>query len=132
MPKFMLLQRYEGGAGCTVPMNEWAQEDVRAHIQFQHDLNAELTESGELVDAQGLAWPDAAKRVVFDGAGQPVVTAGPFAESSELLAGYRMIEVSSEARALEIAAKASAAPGPAGVAIQQPIEVREVMGAPEV
>ena len=47
-----------------------------------------------------------------------------------LLAGYRVVDVESEDRALEIAARASAAPGPAGVPIQQPIEVRQVMVAP--
>jgi hypothetical protein len=39
-----------------------------------------------------------------------------------------MIDVESEARALELAAKLSAAPGPRGVPIRQPIEVRQVMG----
>ena len=65
-----------------------------------------------------------------DGVGAPVVTDGPFPESKELLAGYRMVDVESEERAVEIAARASAAPGPGGVPIQQPIEVRQVMGAP--
>ena len=130
MTKFMLLQNYAGGAGCTEPMTNWAAEDIRAHIDFQHALNKELTDKGELVDAQGLAGPELAKFVTFDGAGAPVVTDGPFPESKELLAGYRMVDVESEARAVEIAAKASAAPGPGGVPIQQPIEVRQVMGAP--
>ncbi|MCQ4118251.1 YciI family protein [Rhodococcus tibetensis] len=131
MPKFMLLQNYEGGVGCTVPMSDWDPSDIKAHIQFQHDLNAELAANGELVDAQGLAGPEVAKRVIFDGRGVPVVTDGPFPETKELLAGYRMIDVESEARALEIAAKASASPGPNGVPISQPIEVRQVMGAPD-
>jgi hypothetical protein len=42
-----------------------------------------------------------------------------------------MIDVESEERALEIAARTSAAPGPDGLPIQQPIEVRQVMGAPD-
>jgi hypothetical protein len=131
MTRFMLLQKYEGGAGCDVPMTSWTPEDIKAHIEFQHALNKELAERGELVDAQGLAGPELAKIVVFDGVGSPVVTDGPFAESKELLAGYRMVDVESQARAIEIAAKTSAAPGPGGVAIQQPIEVRQVMGAPD-
>jgi len=131
MPKFMLLQHYEGGAGCDVPITEWTPEDVQAHIRFQQDLNAELVAKGELVDAQGLAGPDVAKRVTFDGKGAPVVTDGPFPESKELLAGYRLVDVESEERALEIAAQTSAAPGPDGVPIQHPIEVRQVMGAPD-
>ena len=119
MAKFMLLQNYGAGAGCDVPMTEWAPEDIKSHIAFQEALNAELA-----------AGPELAKFVTFDGAGAPVVTDGPFPESKELLAGYRMIDVESEERAIEIAAKASAAPGPGGIPIQQPIEVRQVMGAP--
>jgi hypothetical protein len=130
MTKFLLLQNYEGGSGCTEPMPNWAPQDIQAHIDFQVALNKELTDKGELVDAQGLAGPDMAKRVTFDGMGAPVVTDGPFPEFKELLAGYRMVDVESEARAIEIAAKASAAPGPHGVPIQQPIEVRQVMGVP--
>jgi hypothetical protein len=130
MTRFMLLQNYGSTLVCDTPMSEWAPEDVTAHIRFQHDLNRELTESGELVDAQGLASPDAAKFVRFDGVGSPVVTDGPFPESKELLAGYRIVDVESEARAIEIAAKASAAPGPRGVPIQDSIEVRQIMGAP--
>ena len=48
-------------------MTEWNPEDIKAHIEFQIALNDELTEHGELVDAQGLAGPDLAKFVVSDG-----------------------------------------------------------------
>jgi hypothetical protein len=130
MTRFMLLQNYAEFEGCPVPMSSWAPADIKAHIDFQHALNAELTDSGELIDAQGLAGPELARFVTFAGSGAPVVTDGPFPESKELLAGYRMIDVDSAARAIEIAAQVSAAPGPGGVPIQQPIEVREVMGAP--
>ena len=53
-------------------------------------LNAELSERGELVDAQGLTAPEQAKFVVHDGSSAPVITDGPFPEGKELLAGYRM------------------------------------------
>ena len=130
--RYMLLQAY-GGVELPdcVPMNEWAPADVRAHIEFQHTLNAELLNSGELVDAQGLAGPDVAKFVVSDGVNPPKIVDGPYPESKELLAGYRLIDVDSLNRALEIAARSSAAPGPRGVPIQQQIEVRQVMGAPD-
>ena len=131
MTKFMLLQNYAGPTGMQ-PMPNWAPEDIKAHIDFQVALNDELTSLGELIDAQGLAGPELARFVTFDGPGAPVVTDGPFPESKELLAGYRIVDVESEARAIEIAAKASAAPGFEGAAIQQPIEVRQVMGAPSV
>ncbi len=66
-----------------------------------------------------------------DGAGAPVITDGPFPESKELLAGYRLVDVETAGRAIEIAAQASAAPGPGGVPIRQPIEVRQVLSAPD-
>jgi hypothetical protein len=126
--KFMLLQAYGGIARDDVPMmSEWAPEAIEAHIQFQKDLNSELKERGELVDAQALTTPELAKFVVSGGA-DTVVTDGPFPESKELLAGYRTIDVESTERALEIAARASAAPSHDGAPIQQSIEVREVMG----
>ena len=104
---------------------------MQAHIDFQKDLNAELSERGELIEGQALTAPALAKFVVSDGSSAPVVTDGPFPESKELLAGYRMVDVESQERALEIAARVSAAPGPDGVPIRQRVEVREVMGPVE-
>ena len=131
--RFMLLQNYGGVEPECVPMTEWSPEDIKAHIDFQHALNAELIERGELVDAQGLAGPEQAKFVVAPNGtgGAPVVTDGPFPESKELLAGYRMIDVESLDRAIEIASQASAAPGPNGVPIRDRIEVRQVLSAPD-
>jgi hypothetical protein len=125
--KFMLLQHYGRVEGDVPPMSEWKPEDVAAHIQFQKDLNAELRERGELVEAQALTGPDLAK-IVLATDGAPAVTDGPFAESKELLAGWRTVDVESTERAIEIAAQASEGPGPDGVPLRQQIEVREVMG----
>jgi hypothetical protein len=125
--KFMLLQHYGRVEGDVPPMTEWAPADVQAHIDFQVRLNAELTERGELVDAQGLSGPELAK-IVLATDGAPLVTDGPFPESKELLAGYRMVDVESEERAIEIAAQSSEGPGPNGVPLRQQIEVRQVMG----
>lgn len=126
--KFMLLQHYGRVEGDVPPMSEWAPEDVAAHIKFQKDLNAELRENGELVEAQALTGPDLAKFVLATPGGAPVVTDGPFPEAKELLAGWRMVDVESEERALEIAGEASEGPGPNGVPLRQQIEVRQVMG----
>jgi hypothetical protein len=130
--RFMLLQAYGGIEleGC-VSMNEWTPQEVKAHIDFQHTLNAELLERGELVDAQGLAGPDQAKVVISDGVNPPRIIDGPYPQSKELLAGYRLIDVDSLERALEIAARSSAAPGPGGQALRQQIEVRQVLAAPD-
>jgi hypothetical protein len=128
--RFMLLQHYAPTETVKEPIGRWAPEDIKAHIDFQVQLNDELRERGEFVDAQGLSGPDLATIVVHDGAASPVVTDGPFPEAKEFLAGYRMIDVDSRERAIEIAAKASAAPGPGGRPIKDAIEVREVMGTP--
>jgi hypothetical protein len=74
--KFMLLQHYGRVEGDVPPMSEWKPEDVAAHIQFQKDLNAELRERGELVEAQALTGPDLAK-IVLATDGAPAVTDGP-------------------------------------------------------
>jgi hypothetical protein len=129
--RFMLLQNYGPVESDCPPMTEWSPEDIKAHIEFQQALNTELAELGELVDAQGLAGPELARFVVSDGMSAPVITDGPYPESKELLAGYRMVDVETAGRAIEIAARVSAAPGPAGVPIRQPIEVREVLSAPD-
>jgi len=129
--RFMLLQNYGGVESDCPPMNEWSTADVKAHIDFQQAVNAELLERGELVDAQGLAGPELAKFVVCDGASAPVITDGPYPESKELLAGYRLVDVETRERALEIAARTSAAPGANGRPIRQIIEVREVLSAPD-
>lgn len=128
--RYMLLQNYgplDSGKG---PVNEWSEADLQVHIEFQIALNAELTALGELVDAQGLAGPEQALFVTSDGQQPPVVSDGPFPETKELVAGYRLIDVASRARAIAIAALISAAPGIGGEPVRQPIEVREVLTAP--
>lgn len=125
--KFMLLQSYGGVEGDVEPMSRWTPEEIEAHIAYQRQINDELTERGELVDGQALTAPEQAKFVVSDGAGSPIITDGPYPESKELLAGYRIVDVDSAERAIEIAAQISAAPGPGAVPIRQAIEVREVM-----
>src|SRR6202042_1859112 len=85
-----------------------------------------LQENGEYVGAQALTpartWvryggPDAA----------PVTTDGPLPETSDLVAGWYMIDVESYERALELAAYVSSEPGPGGGPLYEWIDVREVM-----
>lgn len=125
--RFMLMQDYGGVESGAPPMSAWTPEEVEAHIAFQRRVNAELTERGEMLGGHALTAPELAKSVVVDTSGEPVVTDGPYPESKELLAGFRLIDVESQERALEIAAEVSAAPGPGGEPIRQRIEVREVM-----
>jgi hypothetical protein len=126
--KYMLLMNSAGGPAVT----EWAPEDIRASGAAMMAIHAELTERGELVGAEGLSGPEGAKIVTHDGAGAPVVTDGPFPESKEFLAGYWLVDVESEERAIEIAARTSAAPGPGGRPAAREIQVRAVMSASDM
>ena len=126
--KYMLLMNYyvEG----VPPIDKWAPQDVQRHIQFQHDLGAELVAAASSSTAKGSRGRTPPSSCAATGCPHPVVTDGPFPESKEFLAGYWMVDVEDEARAIEIAAKASAAPGPGGVPMQQVFEVRALMEAP--
>jgi hypothetical protein len=129
--RYMLMMHAPRSTGDWGVMN-WAPEDLKAHIGCMHRLNQELSQSGERAGAEGLAPPGQAKIVRAGKEGLPAVTDGPFAEAKEFLAGYWIVEVDRPERAYEIAAKASAAPGPGGKPLIIPIEVRQVMSAPPV
>lgn len=105
------------------------QADIMAHIGYMQQLNTELKNAGEFVSAEGLETPQAAKRVRAGKDGKPIID-GAFAETKEFTAGYWIVEVDGPERAYELAAKASAAPGPGGVPLNMSIEVRQVMCAP--
>jgi hypothetical protein len=110
-------------------MGTWPKQAIQDHIAFMHSLNKDLREAGELVSAEGLADPKQAVIVRVGKDGEPV-TDGVFPESKEFLAGYWIVDVDSEKRAREIAARASSAPGPNGKPFVIPIELRQVMSAP--
>src|SRR5829696_5345016 len=109
MPKYLLLKHYRGGPEPhrpVPPMDQWAPEDVEARMAFLHHVSELLEKNGEYVDAQALTpaqtWvryggPDAA----------PVTTDGPHPETSDLVAGWYMIDVESHERAVELAAYVS-------------------------
>jgi len=107
----------------------WPKKDIQAHIVFQRGFEQSLREAGHLVSAEGLASPHEAKMVRAGKDGAPL-TDGVFAETKEYLAGYWIVEVETSEQAYEIAARASAAPGPGGRPLNMPIEVRQVMSGP--
>ena len=129
MPKYLLLKHYRGGPEPhrrVPPMDQWAPEDVEAHFAFLKHVGEVLERSGELVDVQAVTpaqtWvryggPDAA----------PVTTDGPLPETSDLVAGWYLVDVESRERALEIAALISSEPGPGGTPLCEWIDVREVL-----
>jgi hypothetical protein len=126
--KYALIVNFQPGVAET-PMEEWKPQEIEAHLDYYRALRHELVGTGELVESQVLAGPDLAKVVTSDGITAPVVTDGPFQEFKEWVAGYQIVDVDSESRAIEIAAKISAVPGPRGRSIEQPIIVRQLMEA---
>ena len=79
-------------------------DDWTKAIAEQDAFNAEFFATGELLGAFGLA--DAARaKVVRMHEGTPAVTDGPYLEAKEYLASYYLLDVESEERALEIAAR---------------------------
>ncbi len=128
--KYLLMINVPGGGPYQI--DSWPERDVEAHLLHMKLLNRELTARGELVAGEVLARPDQAKRVRAGNDGEPI-TDGVFPEAKEFLAGYWVVDVETAERAYEIAARASAAPGPGGVPLNNPIEVRRVMsGLPQL
>src|SRR5438309_4674765 len=97
---------------------EW----IREMIQCMHKFDDDLTHEGALVSAQGLVDATQATTVDFQN-GAPVPTDGPYAESKESLAGYWIVDVESEARAIELASRVV-------TFIESPIEVRRIADGP--
>jgi hypothetical protein len=124
MAKYLLLKHYRGAPAAVndVAMDQWTPEEVDAHVQYMRDFADRLEASGEYVDGQALSpngmW------VRSDGVGKPPVTDGPFAETKDLIAGWMVIDVESQERAVELAGELSAAPGAGGQPIHEWLEVR--------
>jgi hypothetical protein len=124
--KFMLMM--SGTKAAFDWYANWSKEDLRAQVAFMRAFSKELKESGNFVATEGLGFPNEARVVRAGRKGEPV-TDGVFPESKEFLAGYWIVDVESAEQAYQIAARASAAPGPGGTPANMPIEVRQVMSA---
>jgi hypothetical protein len=82
----------------------FSAEEMAEGISGQDAWNAEFAATGELLGAYGLGSEAQAKTVrVRDGV--PVVTDGPYLEAKEYIGSYYMIDVTSEERAMELAAR---------------------------
>jgi hypothetical protein len=115
--KYMIMMFGEAASMMETASPEWIEE----MIEFMNQIDQDLTTSGELVFQQGLADGSTAKTVRAT-TGVPVATDGPFAEAKESLVGFWVVDVDTEARAIEIASQIVKY---AGV-----VEVRQAMDAP--
>lgn len=84
--------------------------------------NEELKKAGVLLDLAGLHASSKGARVKF-AEGKRTVIDGPFAETTELIGGYWIIQVKSKQEAIEWALRA---PAPHGEAEESDIEIRQV------
>jgi hypothetical protein len=130
--KYMIMlyasQRdYDQMAGKPTGEPAWSMQDVAAMHAFMEKWNSELIESGEFVDAKGLAAPVHTRRIQGLTGGVPVVTDGPYPEAQEVLAGYTIVECESFDRATEIAARITKAPNPAGPDREGFVEIRPIV-----
>jgi len=120
--KYMLATY--GGTEQDFGVSGWSNDEITTMVGFMNQINEELAESGELVDAQGLTDASHAKVVQIQD-GVPVVTDGPYAETKEILAGYWVVDCASFDRALAIAARIATVPVPAHIPPVR-IEVRPI------
>jgi hypothetical protein len=114
--KYMIMfyasqRQYDQMSGQAKDGPAWNPELLAAMHEFMGAWNQELAESGEFVDARGLAAPAQTRRFASKD-GVSVVTDGPYAETQEVLAGYTIIECASLERASEIMEKLADCPNP--------------------
>ena len=129
MPKYLLLKHYRGTPTPYrpfPPMDEWAPEDVEAHMAFLRHVG-DLLKGKRRVRRRTGTHPDRTWVRYGGPDAAPVITDGPLPETSDLVAGWYMIDVASHERAVELAAYVSSEPGPGGTPLYEWIDIREVM-----
>lgn len=78
----------------ATPQSEAGEFPPDAEKMFAEmaEFNNELIAAGVLLDGAGLQPSSAGKRIAFKGRGNPVVTDGPFANTSELASGFWILQ----------------------------------------
>jgi hypothetical protein len=117
--KFILLG-YTPAADWDAATADSASEEAMAAFATYQKFEAELRETGEFVQAEGLGHPVMSTTVRRTDAGV-VATDGPFAELKEVLASFAVIDCASHERAVDIVRRIVEILG-------EPIEIRPVMG----
>ncbi|MBE8472544.1 YciI family protein [Streptomyces justiciae] len=92
----------------------WSEDELQAMYAHMGAINDDLAETGELIDAQGLAEPARIRHVTLGADGKAVITDGPYSETKELMAGYWVLDCASLDRVTEIADRVTRCPQPAG------------------
>jgi hypothetical protein len=111
--RFMMLmipKGYEQAKPGTMP-------DAKA-VSTMMKYNEELQKAGVLLALEGLHPPSMGARVTFAD-GKPKVTDGPFAEVTEVLGGFWMIQVKSKEEAIQWASRCPAS-------ANETLEIRQI------
>ncbi|MBB5938460.1 YciI family protein [Streptomyces zagrosensis] len=124
-----MVQLFGSGTRWDEEIAEYSPEQFRAMVAHMGRINKDLAAAGELVEARGLAGPAKVLSVRARDGEPPLVTEGTHDGRETLLAGYWVVDVASAQRAIEIAARVSAAPGP-GDSHNFPVELHEVPAQP--
>jgi hypothetical protein len=112
--RFMMLmipKGYEQAKPGTLP-------EAKA-VETMMKYNEELQKAGVLLALEGLHPPSMGARISF-AEGKPKVTDGPFAEVTEVLGGFWMIQVKSKEEAIQWASRCPAA-------ANETIEIRQIL-----
>jgi hypothetical protein len=111
--RFMMLmipKGYDQAKPGTMP-------DAKA-VEAMMKYNGELQKAGVLLALEGLHPPSMGARVTF-AEGKPKITDGPFAEATEVLGGFWMIQVKSKEEAIQWASRCPGSPN-------ETIEIRQI------
>jgi hypothetical protein len=112
--RFMMLMIPKGYEQATAG----TLQDART-VETMMKYNEELQKAGVLLALEGLHPASMGARISFT-EGKPKVTDGPFAEATEVLGGYWMIQVKSREEAIQWASRCPAS-------TNETIEIRQVM-----
>jgi hypothetical protein len=117
MRYMIIVKATKASEGGTMP-----SEELLSAMATYHEA---LAGAGALVDGSGLQPTSKGWRIHYPAGkgGKPTVIDGPFSLTPDLIAGYTIIQVTSEAEALDWTRKF---PNPAGEGIETEIEVRRL------
>lgn len=104
----------------------WSEQEIQTMYAFMSALNDDLSETGEMLDGQGLAEPAKIRHVSPGADGKAVITDGPYSETKELLCGYWVLECDSLERVTEIADRITRCPQPVGAPVY-PVVIRPIL-----
>ncbi|MCK1798280.1 YciI family protein [Streptomyces sp. XM4193] len=126
-----MIQLLDDTETWEAEMSRLSGDDMGRMFAHMESVNEELKANGEWVEARGLGGPSAVLSVSATPGGEPRVTKGPQRAGGMILSGYWIVDLASRERAVELAARISACPGPGGEPYNTPVELHRLPEEPE-